>query len=48
MAIMVGCRGGAIEGGEWAALVGFGSAALCVRSREELVSWGDTQRQQKL
>lgn len=38
----------AIEDGEWAALVGFGSAALCVRSREELVAWSDSQRHRRL
>ena len=38
----------AIENEEWAALVGFGSAALCVRSREELVSWSDSQRYRRL
>ena len=38
----------AIEGGEWAALLGFGSAALCVRPREELVSWSDAQRYRRL
>jgi hypothetical protein len=36
------------EDGEWRALVGFGSAALCVRSREELVSWSDAQRYRRL
>jgi len=36
------------EDGEWCALVGFGSAALCVRSREELVSWSDAQRYRRL
>jgi predicted transposase YbfD/YdcC len=38
----------AIEDGEWAALVGFGSAALCVHSREELLSWSDSQRYRRL
>jgi len=38
----------AIEDGEWAALIGFGSAALRVRSREELVSWSDSQRHRRL
>ena len=38
----------AIEDGEWCALVGFGSAALCVRSREELLSWSDSQRHRRL
>ncbi|MGH9057150.1 MAG: hypothetical protein ACRDYY_15005 [Acidimicrobiales bacterium] len=33
----------AIENGGWCALIGFGSAALCVRSREELVTWSDDQ-----
>jgi hypothetical protein len=32
------------ENGNWVALVGFGSAALCVRPREELLSWSDQQR----
>lgn len=36
------------EDGEWAALVGFGSAALCVRPREELVRWSDAQRYRRL
>ncbi len=36
------------ENGEWCALLGFGSAALCVRSREELVSWSDAQRYRRL
>ncbi len=36
------------EDGEWCALLGFGSAALCVRSREELLSWSDTQRYRRL
>jgi hypothetical protein len=34
--------------GEWCALLGFGSAALCVRSREELVTWSDAQRYRRL
>jgi len=38
----------AVEDGEWCALVGFGSAALCVRSREELLSWSDQQRHRRL
>ena len=38
----------AIEDGEWCALVGFGSAALCVRSREELIGWSDEQRHRRL
>ncbi len=38
---------GLVEG-EWAALVGFGSAALCVRSREELLGWNDSQRHRRL
>ena len=38
----------AVEDGEWAALIGFGSAALCVRSREELLSWSDSQRHRRL
>lgn len=36
------------ENGEWVALLGFGSAALCVRPREELVSWSDAQRYRRL
>ncbi|MGH9652733.1 MAG: ISAs1 family transposase [Bryobacteraceae bacterium] len=36
------------ENGEWVALVGFGSAALCVGPREELVSWSDAQRYRRL
>lgn len=32
----------------WCALVGFGSAALCVRAREELVGWSDSQRYRRL
>ena len=38
----------ATDDGEWCALVGFGSAALCVGSREELVSWSDSQRYRRL
>ena len=38
----------AIEDGEWCALVGFGSAALCVRPREELLGWSDSQRYRRL
>ena len=38
----------AVEDGEWCALVGFGSAALCVRSREELIGWSDSQRHRRL
>jgi predicted transposase YbfD/YdcC len=38
----------ALEDGEWVALLGFGSAALCVRSREELLSWSDSQRYRRL
>jgi len=38
----------AIEDGVWCAVVGFGSAALCVRSREELLSWSDSQRHRRL
>ena len=38
----------AVEDGEWAALVGFGSAALCVRSREEPFRWSDSQRYRRL
>jgi len=29
------------EDGNWVALLGFGSGALCVRPREELVLWSD-------
>ena len=36
------------EDGEWCALVGFGSAALCVRSREDLLCWSDAQRYRRL
>ena len=36
------------EDGNWVALVGFGSAALCVRPREELLSWSDQQRYRRL
>lgn len=36
------------ENGCWVALVGFGSAALCVRPREELFSWNDAQRYRRL
>ena len=36
------------EDGNWVALIGFGSAALCVRPREELVSWSDQQRYRRL
>ena len=38
----------ALVNGEWAALIGFGSAALCVRSREELLCWSDSQRHRRL
>lgn len=38
----------ATEDGEWCALVGFGSAALCVRSREEMLAWSDAQRYRRL
>lgn len=38
----------ALEDGEWCALLGFGSAALCVRSREELIGWSDEQRYRRL
>lgn len=38
----------ALEDGEWCALLGFGSAALCVRSREELIGWSDSQRHRRL
>lgn len=33
---------------EWCALVGFGSAALCVRAREDLLGWSDSQRHRRL
>lgn len=32
-----------IEDGEWVALLGFDSATLCVRPREELISWSDDE-----
>ena len=38
----------ATEDGEWCALLGFGSAALCVRSREKLLGWNDDQRHRGL
>ena len=38
----------ATENGQWCALVGFGSAALCVRSREDLLGWSDSQRYRRL
>ena len=38
----------AIENGTWCALLGFGSAALCVSSREELLGWSDQQRYRRL
>lgn len=38
----------ALEDGEWCALLGFGSAALCVRPREELLGWSDQQRHRRL
>ena len=38
----------AVENGRWCALLGFGSAALCVRSREELLGWSDAQRYRRL
>jgi len=38
----------AVEDGEWRAVLGFGSAALCVRSREELLAWSDEQRHRRL
>lgn len=38
----------AVEDGEWCALLGFGSAALCVRSREDLLCWSDEQRHRRL
>lgn len=37
----------AIDDGEWCALLGFGSTALCVRSREELPAWSDEQRHRR-
>jgi len=36
------------EDGNWVALLGFRSAALCVRPREELVLWSDQQRYRRL
>jgi predicted transposase YbfD/YdcC len=33
---------------QWCALVGFGSAALCVAAREELLGWSDPQRYRRL
>lgn len=36
------------ENGRWVALLGFGSAALCVRSREGLLGWSDSQRHRRL
>ena len=36
------------DDGGWCALIGFGSAALCVRSREALVGWSDEQRHRRL
>ena len=36
------------EDGNCVALVGFGSAALCVRPREELLSWSVQQRHRRL
>src|SRR5580658_7968707 len=38
----------ALEDSEWCALVGFGSAALCVGPRERLLSWSDPQRYRRL
>jgi len=38
----------ALVDNEWAALVGFGSSALCVRSREELLRWSDAQLDRRL
>jgi len=38
----------ALEDDEWCALLGFGSAALCVASREELLGWSDEQRYRRL
>ncbi|MGH3084707.1 MAG: ISAs1 family transposase [Gaiellaceae bacterium] len=38
----------ALLDGEWCALVGFGSAALCVAAREALIGWSDSQRHQRL
>jgi hypothetical protein len=34
--------------GEWVGLVGFGSAALSVRSREELIGWDEATRYRRL
>lgn len=33
---------------KWCALVGFGSAALCVAAREQLIGWSDAQRHRRL
>ena len=38
----------ATEDDHWVALLGFGSAALCVRERERLVGWSDAQRYRRL
>jgi hypothetical protein len=38
----------AMVSGEWVALVGFGSAALSVRVREELIGWDEATRYRRL
>ncbi len=36
------------ENGEWVALIGFGSAALCVRARDTSIGWSERQRWNRL
>lgn len=36
------------ENGEWVALIGFGSAALCVRARDASIGWSERQRWNRL
>lgn len=36
------------ENGEWVALIGFGSAALCVRARDTNIGWSERQRWNRL
>jgi hypothetical protein len=38
----------ALLDGEWCAVVGFGSAALCVAAREALIGWSEPQRYRRL
>jgi predicted transposase YbfD/YdcC len=38
----------ALQDGEWAALIGFGSAALCVRARDLHIGWSEQQRWRRL